>query len=414
MMQFTYQFSLLVIFLVIACYFIAIQFFRYIADEDVSVVSFKHLQFDSLSEDQYPPYTVCFNGLQGKMYSEDTITWNSSLTTPKMYYSYLAGSPRFPKSIGNNSMERANLIFSEIRFEYVISTLFYRAVSNFYIYGATKIHGCTSQNIWECDIPWFQVTYQTERMVCYTRKFYGDVEGTIRFEKMILNISELIKMDVSVNIYVHKRGNLVEHLANNWAIKNLIDSKFRQFYSFNVVQFRKLLRQKKKNGNSSSQSFDQVAVYNVRDVIMLRHRNKRNSKCNLEMNGDELWRAAIITSFGCTPAYWDTFEINSLTSSKLRACKYEEYRNLSQYINGLESFPRHYRNMSRHIIKSCTEMKRKVSVETKDIIWNKARKNSYLSLMFRYDEDYYMEVMNTKDFDGESLLSQVGGFIGKC
>jgi len=58
-------------------------------------------------------------------------------------------------------------------------------------------------------------------------------------------------------------------------------------------------------------------------------------------------------------------------------------------------------------------MKRKVSVETKDIIWNKVRKNSYLSLMFRYDEDHYMEVKNTKDFDGESLLSQVGGFIGK-
>ena len=133
----------------------------------------------------------------------------------------------------------------------------------------------------------------------------------------------------------------------------------------------------------------------------------------MEMNSDELWRAAIMASFGCTPAYWDTFRINSATSSKLRACRYEEYRNLSQYINGLESFPRHYRNMSRHIIKSCTEMKRKVSVETKDIIWNKARKNSYLSLMFRYDEDHYMEVKNTKDFEGESLLSQVGGFIGK-
>ena len=66
-MQITYHFPLLVIFLVISCYFIAIQFFRYIADDDVSVVSFKQLQFDSLSEDQYPPYTVCFNGMQGKM-----------------------------------------------------------------------------------------------------------------------------------------------------------------------------------------------------------------------------------------------------------------------------------------------------------------------------------------------------------
>ena len=128
-------------------------------------------------------------------------------------------------------------------------------------------------------------------------------------------------MDVSVNIYVHKRGNLVEHLANNWAVKNLIDSKFRQFYSFNVVQFRKLLRQKKKIDNSSSQSFDQVAVYNIRDVIILRHRNKRNSKCNpMEMNSDELWRAEIMASFGCTPAYWGTFKINSATSSKLRTC----------------------------------------------------------------------------------------------
>ena len=410
-MNYKLNFILVAIFLVISFYFTSIQFLRYTADEDVSVVTFKQLQFDSLSEDQYPPYTICFIGLQGKMYSKDSISWNTSLATPKLYYSYLAGSPRLPKMMGKNSIKRANVIFSKINFEDLISTLFYRAVSRFHIYGATKVFGCRSQSLWDCEIPWFQVTYQTERMVCYTRKFFRDVESTIRFEKMILNVSELIKMDVSVNIYVHKRGNLVEHLANNWAIKNLVDSKFRQFYSFNGVQFRKQLGPRLKPKNATS--FDQTAVYTISNVIVMRYRNKRVSKCDpMEINGDEMWRAGIMDRFNCTPTYWNTFIKNSSALSKFHSCSYKDYRNLSQYINGLESFPRQYQIWYQKVIKSCAEMKRKVFVDSKDIIYNNDRNVSYLSLMFRYDEDYYMRVENAKGFDEESLLSQVGGFIG--
>ena len=104
--------------------------------------------------------------------------------------------------------------------------------------------------------------------------------------------------------------------------------------------------------------------------------------------------------------------MNTSTTSKLRPCTYNEYRNLTKYINGLKTFPSHYEIVSQNIIKSCKEVKRKVSVETKDIIWKTTTESSYLNLIFKYDEDYYMLVTNTKGFDGESLLSQVGGFIG--
>ena len=103
---------LVLIFLSTACYFTLIQFFRYAADEDVSVVTFKELRLDSFSEDQYPSYTVCFYGWQGKIYMEDAQSWNISFATPKVYYQYLSGISQFSKGIGNNSMEHANLIFS--------------------------------------------------------------------------------------------------------------------------------------------------------------------------------------------------------------------------------------------------------------------------------------------------------------
>ena len=418
MMNYKLNVFLVLIFLSTACYFTLIQFFRYAADEDVSVVTFKELRLDSFSEDQYPSYTVCFYGWQGKIYMEDAESWNISFATPKVYYQYLSGISQFTKEIGNNSMDQANLIFSEIDFEDVIGELFYRVVKSFHIYGSTKIYGCTAftndgQRNLECKIPWFQKTYQTEQTVCYTRMFDQTTESSIRFERLMLHVPELIKMYVSVNIYVHQKGNLLEHMANNWIIKNLVDSRTRQYYSFKASQFARQLRQKRNDKQNSNQSFDQIVVYRISDIIVLRHRNKRDAKCNqIEMNVDESWRATIIKSFDCVPTYWNTFLVNSSTTSKLRPCTYNEYRNVTKYINGLKTFPSHYEVVSQNIIKSCKEVKRKVSVETKDIIWKTTTESSYLNLIFKYDEDYYMLVTNTKGFDGESLLSQVGGFIG--
>ena len=49
--------------LVLASYFTTIQFIRYGKNEDLSLLSYRKLKFDSESKDQYPTYTVCFYGM---------------------------------------------------------------------------------------------------------------------------------------------------------------------------------------------------------------------------------------------------------------------------------------------------------------------------------------------------------------
>ena len=56
---------------VLAVYMSYLQFSRYMANGDVSVVSFR--KFNNEIQDTYPSYSLCFKGPNGEIFKEDEI-----------------------------------------------------------------------------------------------------------------------------------------------------------------------------------------------------------------------------------------------------------------------------------------------------------------------------------------------------
>ena len=59
----------------------------------------------------------------------------------------------------------------------------------------------------------------------------------------------------------------------------------------------------------------------------------------------------------------------------------------------------------------CTEMER--TVTTDEYTQQGYTGDHTLSLRFIYDSEAYMQIQNREAYDKETLLSQIGGFIGK-
>ena len=122
-------------------YFTTTQFIRYSMNEDLSLVSYRKLKFDSESKDQYPIYTICLNSRPWgqTLFKRESYVWAPNMITDITYQKFLLGSfsykffKRLP-AISNTTYEDVMQTFSEIKFEDVVIDLMQDILTKFASY----------------------------------------------------------------------------------------------------------------------------------------------------------------------------------------------------------------------------------------------------------------------------------------
>ena len=383
--------------LAFASYFTIIQFIRYGRNEDVSVLSYRQLKFDSESEDQYPTYTICLVASYKTIVKRDSHVWTSNLVEYEAYKSLLKGN------LANAMSKKIIRKLSNINFEEVIIDHFNDRIITLF----TKCNDITCFEVcreigayYECvsKNPFFIKSHQSPEETCYSRKFSYQPEYDLSTDTLFLNGSKLIELGLHLHIYVHQAGRFIRH------INTMNSPKVTEFYYWELQDLLKVYKQ----------GLLYELTNTINDVVVLRKREDSVEKCNKSLlNEDKKWRDEIKKMVGCLPAYWSTFESNSTLKQSIPYCSSDQYLYLRGKIWWTQSqkFSKEYfKNISNLYTNPCSQMDNGIRTRSKRIS-NKSKKLQ-LTLEFKYGKNRYLEIKNNRAYDDETLLSQVGGFIG--
>ena len=115
---------------------------------------------------------------------------------------------------------------------------------------------------------------------------------------------------------------------------------------------------------------------------------------------------------GCIPIFWEKFAqgigLNNTTHMCNRRIEYQNVRN--QLKDALVSFQKDI-----SIYKQpCTTMTASITTwgPIRKVEFQNRKKLGKLYFRFYYPQGLYREIMNTKAYTSETLLGQVGGFVG--
>ena len=114
------------------------------------------------------------------------------------------------------------------------------------------------------------------------------------------------------------------------------------------------------------------------------------------------------------PAYWKILASNSTsTQNNETSCSPGQYKSyyqaisfqLANNVNAQKSFY----DTAKYYKRPCTAITRNVFSKKST---TQKRKNEEIYLRMIYGSETYMEIQNLEAYNGETLLGQVGGFIG--
>ena len=142
--------------------------------------------------------------------------------------------------------------------------------------------------------------------------------------------------------------------------------------------------------------------HDINDIEVLRKRPDSNRPCDEKLvDEDGLFLKQIMTDAKCVPTFWEPFVDDTTLKTNLPKCK-----NSTQYRKIYRQFLDRLSKIGDDYIQPCTQMK--VSVATR----NRDSEPGQLKLYFRYNQDVYKEIVNARAFTIETLLGQIGGFVG--
>ena len=100
---------------VLALYMSYLQFSRYQANGDVSIISFR--TFNNEKQDLYPSYSLCFKGHNGEIFKEEEILsiWNNVEyhKAARMYQDALRGGGNFSSELAKKNFDNLTIDFFE-------------------------------------------------------------------------------------------------------------------------------------------------------------------------------------------------------------------------------------------------------------------------------------------------------------
>ena len=357
------------------CYMTYLQFMYYLSNEDVASISYQ--KYNKEEKDEYPIFSVCLLGYNEEIFKESHDIFMSHNVTLSSYRKYLSGD-----------LEDYANQYSAIKFDEVALD-----IDESYLFKASEWSSQRGKrNLWDVPIPMIR-TLQTEFYVCVSKNVSYRRGAKQYFDYVALNSSKLYDAGLNVFIFIHQKGRL-----------------YRQW---NTIPYMINSDEKLKHGT--------FRVFDIGQVDILRKRENSKMPCDIDMmDEDEYILRQIILNAGCIPSYWENFAENVGLDQTTRICKSRHDYNTTnhQRSNALQMLDSPYTTYRQ----PCTDMVALITAKDetgneKDCpffhsLYRKDNTSGVLHLQFNYQQNLYREIINTQAYTGESLLGQIGGFVG--
>ena len=348
-------------------YMVHLQFAYFLQNDDFVSMSYRH--FNSEEKDEYPIFTICVYGFNGAIFDESNDIFNSTQADPYLYQNFLKGRV----SHNDHSFDFGSINYDDVVLDiqksYVIA-----------LGSGTSLTCLFDESKGNCETKksfTLISSYSLESLVCLTKSISYRKDLIQYYDLVYLNSTLLYEKQLKVYIYIHQKGKLSRALQKS----------------------AKPIKPEQYKGGLTRH-------YEVNEVEILRRREKSKMPCNESLTDEDGYIVRkIVIEIGCIPAYWEKFKNQINFPSALSKCySPQQYTELRSKVHRLT---KKFSTMKSSYLQPCTEMK--TSVATKKEI----AREGYLRLYFLYLNDSYKEVVNLKAYTAETLLSQIGGFVGK-
>ena len=324
------------------------------------MASISYRIFNNEEKDEYPTFSICFVGYRyGGIFHQSHNLFNSNNVTRESYYGYLMGHGKdYPTD--SNTVEYDDVVL-DIHQGYLMAS------------GGRHV---TDHAVQLDLVP----TFRSPEKVCVSKTIVQRMNVKQFYDGIAINSSMLYGEKLWVAVYVHKEGQLIRDMATEGARTVIYGKKFKSGL------FRRI---------------------DIGQVDVLRKRADGKVPCDQDMQDEDEYRMEqIIKSVGCIPTFWrlhagrmglnQTYPIctNTMDYGKVQT----QLSNINDYISTLDLTQKLH----------CTTMA--VSATVRDDL--AFLEHGKLWLRFEYHGTSYREIINTKAYTRETLLGQIGGFVG--
>ena len=350
-------------------------------NENDNATSITYKKFSKKPEDLYPAFSVCFRGTNFHWY-QDIDIYDAFELRPEQYGMMLKGEtvfryeydasqrlfrkrPTFVNNGSSSEYKNFHLQFSNFLIE-----------ANFTTLNQTHSRSHATKNTGQFSELPFTISYQTPEVICFARDSTY-VSNLIRMEDVLTFnrslMEDVLYEDTDIQIFIHHPNQLIRSLAIPSFTSSFSDYQHDKLLSFKMAQ-----------------------------STMIRKRPDYNDPCNIAIQDyDRYLMNAVINEIKCIPPYWietiqDVIGVDICVSQdQLQTV----YKNLTEWESVVKRYDR-----------PCVDMYNIVGWNWVDV--EGATKSDEIRITFHYQEQYYQELEYLPDFDAETFISNIGGFVG--
>ena len=358
--------------------YMAVSFVKRFNEND-NVTSITYKPFNDGPADKYPTYSICFKGSRFHWYRRENIFEAFELSF-EQFEMMLKGEPAFrydfdlslrlfrkvPTFVNNGSDVTFNNF--HLRASDFLKSADLTTHNSYHSRGFT-MHG-------EKAISEFSITYQTPDMICFTRDS-RHVAGLRRYKDSLHFDKTLMETDMhkstEIQIIIHYPGQL---------IRSLDTPNFKSTFG----KFR----------------YDKIIRFQLAQSTVVRRRPDSSKPCNSTIqNYDMHLISTIIDEIKCIPPYWNEYakQMVGLDDCKSPTTLQTAY-----------TYTRNWKDVMQKHSRPCIDMYNIVGWNLLDV--EETEQNEELLVKFMYQEHYYQELEYLPDFDLETFISNIGGFVG--
>ena len=384
------------------------QVTRFIENGDSTAIHYR--RFNLSPKDVYPTFSICFTGSDLYWNRAEAIFQKFGLS-PSMFESMLKGKDAFsyqynytlmlynkiPVDMKDylNDVDTGTL---SLKISDILTGLEYDTNHK-----NTSIHYGSGRVGTRVDKIPLQVGYNTSDTVCYTRESNDSMEDLRTYDWLSFNKSvfgnERYK-DVDLQVFVHHPKQLMRSFhrpvfRSKLGFEKRFDNTHTDFETafpvasqlFKTDFWTKFLK---------NDFWSKLLKITISKVRVLRKRPGSNVGCDERLLDDDTkFKEQLIKHINCTPVFWRPHDLPQ------KVCKSKAD------LQNAESAIREYKAILASYGTPCTQMEAFSRFDREEENeWDNPR------VMIMYEDREYEEIQNYQDFDVESFVSGVGGFIG--
>ena len=324
------------------------------------MASISYRIFNNEEQDEYPTFSICFGEGYGAIFNQSHDLFKSDNVTRESYYDYLMGRGKdYPTQ--STTIEYDDVVLD---------------IHEGYLHVPYGLH--VPYDVVELDLV---PTFRSPNKTCVSKTIVQRKNVKQQVDSIWIDSSTLYVDRVCwVEVYVHKKGQLIRDMATEG---------YRAIFFWNAF----------KNGA--------IRQIDIGQVDVLRKRADGKIPCDQDMQDEDEYRVAqIMKSVGCIPTFWRQHAVRMGLNQTYPICTNTmDYGKVQTQISNI------YDNISILDITHkfhCTMMMASVTIrdETDLVV------PGLLEINLNYHGTSYREIINTEAYTSETLLGQVGGFVG--